>query len=153
MVLPYLVAAHRRILTWSKGFRTIPLGQLHGNFDYINCRGIDLIESLNIYVTRERRDYFLTILMFKAIHGIALMYFSDRIVMNFDVNGYDTRGLYMDLYLPTPRKDAYRNSCIYMRANCGMNCLNLYKILRILNHLDVTIKCKNLSLAHDKIYT
>ena len=70
-----------------------------GNFDYINCRGIDLIKSLNLYTIRERRDYFLTILMFKAIHGIAPTYLSDRIVMNFDVNGYDTRGSDMDLSL------------------------------------------------------
>ena len=85
-----------------------------GNFDYINCRGIDLIKSLSLYTIRERRDYFLTILMFKAIHGIAPTYLSDRIVMDFDVNGYDTRGSDMDLYLPTLHKDAYRNSFMYM---------------------------------------
>ena len=39
--------------------------------------------------------------MFKAIHGIAPTYLSDRIVMNFDVNCYDTRGSDMELYLPT----------------------------------------------------
>ena len=85
-----------------------------GNFDYINCRGIDLIKSLNLYTIRERRDYFLTILMLKAIHGIAPTYLSDRIVMNFDVNGYDTRGSDMDLYLPTLHKESYRNSFMYM---------------------------------------
>ena len=85
-----------------------------GNFDYINCRGIDLLKSLNLYNIRDRRDYFLTILMFKAIHGIAPTYLSDRIVMNFDVNGYDTRGSDMDLYLPTLRKEVSRNSFMYM---------------------------------------
>ena len=62
-----------------------------GNFDNINCRGIDLIKYFNLYTIRERRDYFLTILIFKAIHGIAPTYLSDHIVMNYDVNGYDTR--------------------------------------------------------------
>ena len=85
-----------------------------GNFDYINCRGIDLVKSLNLYNIRDRRDYFLTILMFKAIYGIAPTYLSDRIVMNFDVNGYDTRGSDMDLYLPTLRKEVYQNSFMYM---------------------------------------
>ena len=85
-----------------------------GNFDCINCRGIDLIKSLNLYTIRERRDYFLTILMFKAIHEIAPTYLSDRIVMNFYVNGYDTRGSDMDLYLLTLHKEAYRNSFMYM---------------------------------------
>ena len=42
-----------------------------GNYNYINCRGIDRVKSLNLYTIRERRDYFLTTLMFKAIHGIA----------------------------------------------------------------------------------
>ena len=88
-----------------------------GSFDYINCRGIDLVKSLNLYNIRDRRDYFLTILMFKAIHGIAPTYLSDRIVMNFDVNGYDTRGSDMDLYLPTIRKEVYRNSFMYMGGN------------------------------------
>ena len=32
-----------------------------------------------------------------------------------------------------------------------MNCLNLYKILGILNHLNVIIDCTNLSLTHDRI--
>ena len=63
-----------------------------GNFDYINCRGIKLVKSLNLYTIRDRRDYFLTILMFKSIHGIAPTYLSDRVVMNFDVDGYDTSG-------------------------------------------------------------
>ena len=52
--------------------------------------------------------------MFKAIHGISPTYLSDRIVMNFDVNGYDTRGSDMELYLPTLRKEAFRNSFMYM---------------------------------------
>ena len=29
--------------------------------------------------------------MFKAIHGIATDYLSDRIDMHFDIHGYDTR--------------------------------------------------------------
>ena len=87
---------------------------LTGNFYYINCRGIDLIKSLNLYTIRERRDYFLTISIFKAIHGIAPTYFSDRVVINFDVNCYDTRGSGMDLYHPTLHKEAYRNSFMYM---------------------------------------
>ena len=43
--------------------------------------------------------------MFKSIHGIAPTYLSDRDVMNFDINGYDTRRSDMELYLPTLRKE------------------------------------------------
>ena len=60
------------------------------------------------------RDYFLTVSMFESIHGIAPTYLSDDVVMNFDVNGYGTRGLDMELYLPTLRKEAYRNIFMYM---------------------------------------
>ena len=51
--------------------------------------------------------------MFKAIHGIAPTYLSNRIVMNFDVNGYDTKGSDMDFYLPALHKEAYRNSYMW----------------------------------------
>ena len=42
-----------------------------GNFDCINCRGIDLVKSLNLYTIRESRDHFLTTLMFKAINVLS----------------------------------------------------------------------------------
>ena len=83
--------------------------------------------------------------MFKYIHGIAPTYLSDRVVMNFDVNGYDTRGSDMELYLPTQRKEAYRNSFMYM----GGKLWSLYKILQTLNNSNVIIKCPNCSLTPD----
>ena len=78
-----------------------------GNFDYINSRGIDFVKSLNLYTIRERRDYFLLTLLFKAIHGI---YLSDRIDMHFDIHGYNTREAgSMNVYLPTVHKDMHKN--------------------------------------------
>ena len=85
-----------------------------GNFDYINCRGIDLVKRLNLYTIRERRDYVFTTLMFKAIHGIAPQYLSDRIDMHFDIHGYDTgEAGSMNVYLPAVHKEIYRNSFLY----------------------------------------
>ena len=85
-----------------------------GNFDYINVRGIDLVKSLKLHTIRERRDYFLCTLTFKAIHGDVPTYLSDRIVMNFDVNGYDTRGANsMNVYLPTAHKEIFKLSFLY----------------------------------------
>ena len=40
--------------------------------------------------------------------------------------------------------------CIWV-ANYGMICLSSYKILRILNHLNIITECINVSLAHDRI--
>ena len=58
-----------------------------GNFDYINCRRIELAKSLNLYTVRDSKYYVLTPLMFKPIPGIAPTDLSDRIVMHFDING------------------------------------------------------------------
>ena len=53
--------------------------------------------------------------MFKSIHVVIVpSYLSVRIVINFYVNGYDTRGSDMELYLPTLREGANRNSFMYM---------------------------------------
>ena len=110
------LGSSRQIIWYSPGSEHICIAArlITGNFDYINCRGIDLVKSLNLYNIRDRIDYFLTKLMFKAIHGIVPTYLSDRIVVNFDVNSYDTKGSDMDSYLPTLRKEAYRSSFMCM---------------------------------------
>ena len=52
--------------------------------------------------------------MFKAIHGIAPHYLSDRIDMHFDIHGYDTREAgSMNVYLPIDHKEIYINSFLY----------------------------------------
>ena len=81
-----------------------------GNYDSINYRGLDLVKSWNLYTIRDRRYYFYTVLLFKANHGIASTYLSDGIAMNLNVNGYDTRGYDLELYLPMLREEAFRNS-------------------------------------------
>ena len=70
------------------------------NFDYINCRGIDIVGALKWMNIKKRCDYFTCILMFKCIHGQAPNYLVDEIVMNFDVNGMSTRSHEMNVYVP-----------------------------------------------------
>ena len=71
-------------------------------------------EITSLYNIEARRDYFLAMLMFKSILGIAPAYLCNQIVMNFDINGYDTRGTDgMNVYLPTLKKDIYKNSFLY----------------------------------------
>ena len=49
--------------------------------------------------------------MFKAIHGIAPHYVSDRIDMHFDIHAYNTREAgSMNVYFPAVHKEIYRNS-------------------------------------------
>ena len=63
-----------------------------GCYDFINTRGLDLVNELNLQNIRERRNYFLCNHMFKSIYGLAPTYLSDNIVMNADINEYNTRG-------------------------------------------------------------
>ena len=60
--------------------------------------------------------------MFKALHGIAPHYLSDRIDMHFYIHGYDTREAgTMHVYFPTVHKELYRNIFFYIRVvNFGM---------------------------------
>ena len=84
------------------------------NFDYIHSRGIDLVRSLKFQTIRERRDYFLCILMFKCIHGLASHYLSNDVAMHVDKHGYDSRSAEnMDLYIPRCTKEIYKRSFSY----------------------------------------
>ena len=68
---------------------------------FINTRGIDLVNSLKIQTIRQRRDYFLSVLMFKAIHGLAPQYLCNDVTKIVDVHGYNTRSSEnMNLYVP-----------------------------------------------------
>ena len=85
-----------------------------GCYDFINTRGLDLVDELNLQNITERRNYFLCNLMFKSIHGLAPTYLSDNIVMNADVNEYNTRGAQnRNVYQPRPRIEKYKNSFLY----------------------------------------
>ena len=42
-----------------------------GNHDYVNTRGIELVKTLKWVCVSQRRYYFMLLLMFKSIHGLA----------------------------------------------------------------------------------
>ena len=86
-----------------------------GCYDFINTRGLDLVDELNLQNITERRNHFLCNLMLKSIHGLAPTYLSDSIVMQADINEYDTRGAQnRNVYQPRPRIEKYKNSFLYM---------------------------------------
>ena len=81
------------------------------------------MKSLGLNNIEERRDYFLATSMFKSIHGLAPAYLYNQVVMNFDINGYDTRGTdSMNVYLPKLKKDIYKNSFLH-KGGKVWNCL------------------------------
>ena len=94
------------------------------NFEYINFRGIEMVWTLRLQTICERRDYFLCILMFKCIHGLAPHYSCNDVTMYVDINGYDTRSAdNMDLYLPRCSKEINKGNFLYM---CVYTCYFLY---------------------------
>ena len=73
---------------------------ISGDFDYINSRGLGILKSLKLPNISERRDFFLTKLIFQSIHGLAPSYLSDRIIMKEDIHGYQPRDAnVVDVYL------------------------------------------------------
>ena len=84
------------------------------NFDYFHSRGIDLVRSLKLQTIRERWEFFLSVLMFKWIQGLAPHYLSNDVTMHVDIHGYDTRSAEnMDLYIPRCTKEIYEKSFSY----------------------------------------
>ena len=64
---------------------------LTGNYDYFNTRVIDLVKTLWLMNVSQRRDYFMIMLMFKSIHGLAPTYLCDEITMQRDIAERTTR--------------------------------------------------------------
>ena len=87
------------------------------NYDYINHRGIEIASELNLMTLQNRRNYRLTCLMFKCMHGLAPTYLTDRITLNCDIHEYGTRAaLNDDLYVPTAKTECLRKTFLYNGA-------------------------------------
>ncbi len=81
------------------------------NFDYINTRGLELVQNLNLFTTQERREYRMCVMMFKCIHGKVPTYLSDYVTMACDIHTYGTRQAEsMNLHIPFGKTKVYRNS-------------------------------------------
>ena len=84
------------------------------NYDYVNIRGTDLIANLKLLNVRQRRDYFMSLLVFKCVHGLAPAYLSNEIIMAVDVSNRHTRNLNVNnLYVPTVNTECTRSSFSY----------------------------------------
>ena len=84
------------------------------NFDFINTRGIELINNLNIQTTVERRNFRTCAMIFKCIHGKVPNYLSDQIIMACDIHAYGTRQAEsMNLYVKPAKSDCLRRSLFH----------------------------------------
>ena len=87
------------------------------NFDYVNCRGADLVNELQWQSLDQRRDYFLATLMYKCVHGIGPTRLCDEIEMCCDRHNVNTRNNNsLNVVVPKPNVECYRNSFRYAGA-------------------------------------
>ena len=74
-----------------------------------------LLSQLGVMNVTQRRDYFMSILMFKCVIGTAPSYLCDRINLASDYNVYNTRmSCQSMLYVPKPRVEQFRQSFQYI---------------------------------------
>ena len=81
------------------------------NYDYVNVRGIDLVAEMKVMNVRQRRDYFMSLLVFKCIHGLAPDYLSNEILMAIEVSERTGRNVNEnDVFIPCVNIEMTRNT-------------------------------------------
>lgn len=65
---------------------------------------------------RERFVYFQTLLIFKCIHGQAPNYLTNNVIMDIEIRKVPNRSHNMNLYLPFPESEFYKNILFYRGA-------------------------------------
>ena len=87
------------------------------NYDYINTRGIGLVNQLGWQNITDRIAYLSANLMFKCIHGLAPKYLEDNIDMMCDIIPYNSRSSYtLNVLLPKCNSEFYKRSFKYNGA-------------------------------------
>jgi len=59
---------------------------IYNNYDFINTRGADLVKELGWSNFEERRDFLLSVLMYKCHEGMAPAYLTDKLDLHSEIN-------------------------------------------------------------------
>ena len=101
---------------------------IFNNFDFINTRGIDLVAKLGIMNVRQRRDYFMALLMYKSIHGLAPNYLCNEIIMEIEVANRISRHINEnDVHIPDTDLVITKNAFSCMGPSIWNNLPNIIK--------------------------
>ena len=104
-------------------------------FDYINVRGIEIVNALGWFNVRQRFYYFNVLLMFKCIHGLAPLYISNNVLMECEMVSRSLRSCEsMNIYVPYC-ENFYQSKTFATTAGKFWN--NLPKVLQ--NICDITL--------------
>ena len=88
---------------------------LVNNFDH-DIRSATLLKEVNLMDVGQRYKYFVSLLTFKSIKGIAPNYLSDRLTFMRDLHGHNTRNEHI-LQIPQSKSNAMQRSFTYVSAS------------------------------------
>ena len=82
-----------------------------GNYDYVSTRGTELVNRLKWMCVTQRRDYFMPILMYKSIHGMAPAYLCNEITLHSEIAERTTRSVNdNNVNVPYAHLESFKNS-------------------------------------------
>ncbi len=84
-----------------------------GNFEY-DIRGVELLRQLGLMNLKERRDYFMNLLVFKCVNGIAPAYLCDVLTPAASIRTRESRSTAENLlYVPYVNCELFKQSFEY----------------------------------------
>lgn len=106
-----------------------------GTFDFINVRGLEVVNDLGWNDFQARTQYNTAVLTHKAIHGFVPEHISNLILFEFETHNYMTRGyINNDLATPFIKKEKFRQSFQCNSAMVWNNLTNELKDTTDLNY-------------------
>ena len=87
---------------------------IENDWEFVDNRGIDILRKLKFQNIKERRNYFLTKLIFESIHHHQPHYLCDRITLKSDIRHYGGyRGHQLDVQIPLRLGKKFENSLMF----------------------------------------
>ena len=81
-----------------------------GNYDYVTTRGTEIVRRLRWMCVTQRRYYFMSILMYKCIHGMAPAYVCNGITFHSEIAEKITRSLNdNNVFVPYAHLESFKN--------------------------------------------
>ena len=100
---------------------------ISNNYDFVNTRGIDIVNSLGWPTFEQKRDYQISSLMFKIVGGNAPQHLLNNVIFSTDVNERITRNTEANnLYIPRANINLFKESLqfngasIWNRLECNL---------------------------------
>jgi hypothetical protein len=85
-----------------------------GNYDFINVRGASIMSDLNMSSFKNRNKYNKSVLMYKAIQGLAPDFLLNYLTFTSEISHHNLRSCdTLELYVPKPNIEKFKKSLLY----------------------------------------